>query len=126
VAADPIAAYFAAVNEERYEDVASLFAPTGVLIAPGVNELAPTDIPAYLAAALKPYPKHEDTPTRVIRAGRTITVEITFTGELANGAPFTFDALDVFDLDADDRIVKLTTWYDSHLVRKKLAAARER
>ena len=123
--ADPIAAYFAAVNEERYEDVAALFVPGGVLIAPGAGTLLPPDIPAYLAAALKPYPEHLDTPTRVIRADRTITVEITFTGKLANGAPLTFDALDVFDLDEHDRIVKLTTWYDSHLVRKRLAAARE-
>ena len=123
--ADPIDAYFAAVNEERFDDVAALFAPGGVLVAPGVDPLAPEGIPAYLAAALKPYPQHLDTPTRVIRADRTVVVEITFTGELYNGAPLTFDALDVFDLDEQDRIVKLTTWYDSRLVRKRLAAARE-
>ncbi len=36
-----------------------------------------------------------------------------------------FDAIDVFDLDDDGRIVKLSSWYDSHAVRKALRAALE-
>ena len=36
----------------------------------------------------------------------------------------TFQAVDVFDLDAEGRIAKLVTWYDSHLVRSRLIAAR--
>ena len=54
-----------------------------------------------------------------------MTVEIHFTGRLENGAPIEFDAIDVFDLDDDGRIVKLTSWYDSHAVRKTLRAALE-
>ena len=34
-----------------------------------------------------------------------------------------FQALDVFDLDAEGQITKLVTWYDSHLVRGRLIAA---
>ena len=34
----------------------------------------------------------------------------------------TFDALDVFDFDADGRITRLRTWFDSHELRKKLRA----
>ena len=54
-----------------------------------------------------------------------MTVEIHFTGRLENGAPIEFDAVDVFDLDDEGRIVKLTSWYDSHAVRKTLRAALE-
>ncbi|HET6507007.1 MAG TPA: nuclear transport factor 2 family protein [Baekduia sp.] len=121
-----IAAYFDGINEERYGDVAALFAPDGRLLAPGTAPRVGGDaIATYFAAALKPYPVHHDGPTRAIHAGRTVTVEITFTGALASGAPLTFDAVDVFDLDADGRIVKLSSWYDSHDVRKRLRAARE-
>jgi hypothetical protein len=121
-----IAAYFAGINEERYHDVAALFAPGGRLLAPGTEPRVGAEaIAAYFAAALKPYPEHHDGPTREIYAGSTVTVEITFTGALASGAPLTFDAVDVFDLDADGKIVQLSSWYDSHEVRKRLRAARE-
>lgn len=123
---ETIAAYFAGINEERYGDVAALFSPDGQLLAPGTEPRVGAEaIAAYFAAALKPYPVHHDGPTRAIHAGSTVTVEITFTGELASGAPLTFDAVDVFDLDAEGRIVKLSSWYDSHDVRQRLRAARE-
>jgi len=119
-----IEAYFDGINAERYDDVGALFAPEGVLIAPGVSpRVGPAEVASYFRAALAPYPKHYDDPTRVINAGSTVTVEIHFTGELSNGAPMEFDAVDVFDLDGDGRIVKLSSWYDSHAVRKTLRAA---
>jgi hypothetical protein len=59
-----------------------------------------------------------------VLAGDTAMVEITFTGALASGAPLTFEACDVFDFDGDGRIARLVTWYDSHLVRSRLATAR--
>jgi len=125
--ADPRAvlrAYFDGINDERYGDVAALFEPGGVLVAPGVpTRRGPAEIAAYFAAALKPYPVHRDDPTRLVMADGTATVEITFTGALASGAPMTFDAVDVFDFGADGRITRLVTWYDSHLVRGRLAAA---
>jgi ketosteroid isomerase-like protein len=117
-------AYFDGINEERYADVGALFAPDGVLLAPGLPpRRGREEIAGYFAAALAPYPVHRDEPTRTVLADRTATVEITFTGALASGAPMTFDAVDVFDFDGEGRIARLTTWYDSHLVRGRLAAA---
>lgn len=117
-------AYFDGINAERYDDVGRLFAADGVLIAPGIRPLrGPQEIARYFAKALAPYPVHHDGPTRHVVAGNTVTTEIAFTGALASGAPIAFDAVDVFDLDGEGRIVKLTTWYDSHLVRSRLAAA---
>jgi hypothetical protein len=120
-----IDAYFAGINEERYRDVAALFASDGQLVAPGTAPRVGADaIAAYFEAALAPYPVHHDGATRQIFAGSTVTVEITFTGELASGAPLAFDAVDVFDLDEQARIVRLTSWYDSHAVRAALREAR--
>jgi ketosteroid isomerase-like protein len=121
---ETIDAYFAGINEERYGDVAALFAPDGRLLAPGTApRVGPEAIAAYFAAALAPYPVHLDTPTRRLPSGSSVTVEITFTGELASGAPLTFDAVDVFDLDDEGRITRLTSWYDSHRVRSDLRKA---
>jgi hypothetical protein len=120
-------AYFDGINGERYEDVAGLFAPDGVLCAPGVRpRRGPEEIAAYFGMVLSRYPVHHDQPTRTMIAGRTATVEIAFTGKLASGAPMTFEALDVFDLDPEGRITKLVTWYDSHLVRARLTDAEAR
>jgi ketosteroid isomerase-like protein len=115
-----IDAYFAGVNEERYDDVAALFAPTGVLMAPGTRPRTGDEIAPYFAAALAPYPEHFDDPRRVVLAGDTATVEIHFSGRHAGGGTMEFDAVDVFDFDQEGRIVKLTSWYDSHLVRRRL------
>jgi hypothetical protein len=95
-----------------------------VLVAPGVKpRTGPEQIAAYFDMVLARYPVHHDQPTRTLIDGTTATVEIDFTGELANGAPLTFEAVDVFDLDADGRITKLITFYDSHLVRARLTDA---
>ena len=119
-------AYFEGINEERYDDVGALFGSDGVLMAPGTApRRGAAEIASYFRAALKHYPKHYDDPVRIIEAGSVVTVEIHFTGELANGAPMEFDAVDVFDLDPDGRIVKMSSWYDSHAVRKTLRAALE-
>jgi ketosteroid isomerase-like protein len=115
-------AYFSAVNEDRHADVAKLFAPDATLTAPGIGPLAPHEIAAYLAAALSGYPEHHDEPTRIIEAGTTATVEITFAGTTADGKPVTFDALDVFDFDEAGQITRLRTWFDSHELRKQLRA----
>jgi hypothetical protein len=117
-------AYFDGVNEDRFEEVAALFAPDAQLIAPGVRpRTGPQEIAPYFARALQAYPTHHDEPTRTVHADGTTTVEIHFTGELANGAPLEFDAVDVFDFDADRKIARLLTVYDSHLVRTRLAEA---
>ena len=121
-----VTAYFEGINDERYDDVGALFAPDGVLIAPGIEpKVGPEAVASYFRAALRLYPEHYDDPTRIIEAGSTVTVEIHFTGRLENGSPMEFDAIDVCDLDDEGRIVKLTSWYDSHAVRKTLRAALE-
>jgi len=121
-----VRAYFDGINAERYDDVGRLFAPGGTLVAPGTAARSgPQEIADYLRAALGPYPEHFDDPTRVIVAGRTVTVEIHYAGVLESGDRMEFDAVDIFDLDDDARIVRLSSWYDSHAVRQKLRAARE-
>jgi ketosteroid isomerase-like protein len=120
-------AYFEGVNEERYDDVAALFAAAGEVRAPGIDPTSGREtIANYFRAALAPYPQHRDEPTRTILGAdrATATVEISFKGSLASGEELRFEAVDVFDFDADGRIVLLTSWYDSHTVRAWLRAAR--
>jgi ketosteroid isomerase-like protein len=117
-------AYFDGINEERYDDVGRLFADDAVLMAPGVPpRRGPEEIAAYFGRALARYPEHYDDPTRLVIADRTVTVEISYRGALANGTPITFEAVDVFDFDEHGKIKRLTTWYDSFLVRSRLADA---
>jgi ketosteroid isomerase-like protein len=120
-----LSAYFDGINSERYNEVAALFAPETELRAPGTAPLrGRAEVEGYYRAALGPYPRHRDEPTRTLVSGRTATVEIRFTGELASGAPIEFDAVDVFDFDHQGQIVRLTSWYDSHDVRSRLRRAR--
>lgn len=118
-------AYFDRLNEERYDEVAALFADHAELIAPGTTPRRGEDLEAYFRAALRPYPEHRDQPTRVILADSTATVEITFTGALESGEPMEFDAIDVFDFDGEGKITRLSSWYDSHSVRARLKELRE-
>jgi ketosteroid isomerase-like protein len=120
-------AYFGGINEERYDDVAALFAAAGELRAPGIDPVNGGEaIASYFRAALAPYPRHRDEPTRTILAedGKTATVEISFKGLTAEGDELRFEAVDVFDFDAEGRIVLLTSWYDSHAVRSWLRTVR--
>jgi hypothetical protein len=117
-------AYFDGINDERYGDVAALFADDGVLVAPGVKPRhGRKAIESYFGLVLARYPVHHDQATRTLVDGLTATVEIAFTGELESGAPIEFEAVDVFDLDAGGKITRLVTWYDSHLVRGRLTDA---
>lgn len=117
-----IDAYFAAVNDERFADVAALFTPEATITAPGAGTVEQPGIATYLARALSGYPTHHDEATRVLHAERAATVEIAFTGALADGQEIAFHALDVFDFDDDGRITKLTTWFDSYMLFKQLRA----
>lgn len=120
-----LGAYFDGMNSERYDKVAELFAADAQLKAPGtdwVQGLAAVE--GYYRAALRPYPKHRDEPTRTIIADDVATVEIHFAGTLASGISLEFDAVDVFDFDERGKITRLTSWYDSHAVRAALRAAR--
>jgi len=117
-------AYFDGINNERYEDVAALFAPDASLFAPGFPvQRGRAEIGAYFPRVLAPYPKHHDQPTRFTITDDTAVVHIHFEGALASGEPLTFDAVDVFDFAADGSIAELSTWYDSHAVLGRLTAA---
>jgi uncharacterized protein (TIGR02246 family) len=114
-------AYFDAVNAERYDDVAALFAQDGVLMAPAMRPRhGRAAIAAYFPKVLARYPEHFDDATRYLVEGRSAAVEIDFTGRLDTGEPIAFQAVDVFDLDTQGQIARLTTWYDSHTLRKRL------
>jgi uncharacterized protein (TIGR00369 family) len=122
---DAVTEYFACVNEERFDDLLALFTPDAQLQAPGVPLLRGLEeIRDYYERAFRPYPVHRDEPMRIVRAGPTATVDIRFTGTIANGAELQFDAVDVFDLAPDGRIARCTSWYDSHRVREMLSAAK--
>jgi len=122
-----VQAYFDAINGEDYAAIDRLFTADAELVAPGTRPLrGPAEIASYLRAALTPYPDHLDEPTRIIEAGSTVVVEIRFAGALASGARVAFDAVDVFDVQSDGRIARLSSWYDSHAVREQLRTARLR
>ena len=118
-------AYFDGLNAERYDEVVALFADGAELIAPGTPARSGAELGEYFRSALRPYPEHRDEPTRVILADSTATVEITFTGALASGERMEFDAVDVFDFDDAGKIVRLSSWYDSHAVRRRLREIRD-
>ena len=116
-----IGAYFDAINSERYDDVAALFAENGTLIAPGTKLRQGREaIAAFFPKVLARYPEHHDDATRVLVDGRAAAVEIDFTGKLDTGEPISFQAIDIFDLDEQGKIAKLSTWYDSHPLRRQL------
>jgi uncharacterized protein (TIGR02246 family) len=118
-----LAAYFDGINSERYEDVAALFAEDGVLSAPGMRpRRGREEIAAYFPKVLARYPEHFDDATRILVDGRAAAVEIDFTGKLDTGEPIRFQAIDIFDLDAQGRIARLSTWYDSHSLRRQLGS----
>ncbi|HVV14643.1 VOC family protein [Amycolatopsis sp.] len=93
--------YFEALNSERHSVVGG---PAAL---------------AYFPALLANYAAHEDRVTRWIESAAAVTTEIDFTGRLRDGRPVAFSALDVFDL-RDGVIAKVTTWYDTHDLRRQL------
>jgi ketosteroid isomerase-like protein len=118
-------AYFGGLDREDWAGLAALFAPDAELVAPGAHRHGAAAVARYFRDALAPYPDHRDQPGRRLIAGSTATVEIHFSGRTASGAAIEFDAVDVFDL-RDGRIARLTSWYDSHEVRRALLATRAR
>jgi ketosteroid isomerase-like protein len=118
-------AYFGGLDGEDWASLAALFADDAELVAPGAHRRGAAAVAQYFRDALAPYPDHHDRPGRRFVAGSTATVEIHFSGRMANGAAIEFDAVDVFELH-DGRITRLTSWYDSHEVRRSLLAGRAR
>lgn len=118
-------AYFAGLDGEDWAGLEALFADDASLVAPGASRCGAEAVVRYFRDALAPYPDHHDRPGRRLIAASSATVEIRFSGRMATGAAVEFDAIDVFDLrEHDGRIARLTSWYDSHEVRRSLLAGR--
>lgn len=115
-----VEAYFAAINSDAFDDLAAVFAPDVEIHTVGARPVLGRDAAlAHFPKVLAGYVKHDDQVTRWIEAPDAIVCGIHFEGELDDGRAVVFEALDVFDL-ADGRITKVTTWYDTRLVRKQV------
>ncbi len=113
-----VEAYFAAINADRFADLGPLWHPEGELHAVGAPPRVGRDaVVAHFPAVLGSYAKHHDQVTRWIEAGDTLVTEIRFSGELVDGRPVEFEAVDVFDL-LDGVIVRLGSWYDTRAVAR--------
>ncbi len=116
-----VRAYFDAVNARDYEALAALFADDAELRPVGSRaRRGREDVAAYYPPLLAGFAESHDEPTRISVAGQVVTAEITFTGRTADGAPVTFDAVDVIDVDDDGRIARLSLWYDTRAVAKQV------
>lgn len=115
-----VEAYFAAINSDRFGDLAAVFAEDVEIVTTGAPPVHGRDAAlAHFPRVLAGYGEHHDEVTRWIEAGDTVVCEIAFRGTLADGRPVTFDALDVFDT-AGDRITRVGTWFDTRAVARRV------
>lgn len=122
-----VRAYFAAVNADRFDELRTVFAPDVVMeMAGAARREGVDDAIAYYSRALTELPVHDDEAVNVMASddGRRIAVEILFTGTTAAGHPVVFEAVDLFDLDADGRIARLRSFYDTNRVAAALRPTR--
>jgi hypothetical protein len=105
------------------QSVAALFAADGVLLGPACLRSADRLRSRRISKRREPYPVQHDEPVMFLHANGACTAEIVFTGALVSGATATFEAVAVFDFHDDGCIVRMTSWFDLHLVRRRLAAA---
>lgn len=115
--------YFRCLDTEDWSRMADLWTADAELLAVGARpRKGRDDVIGYFAKLFDPWSEHEDRPTRVVvaEAEQTVLAEVTFSGTPPGGGPVSFDAVDVFDF-RDDRIRKLSNWYDVALARKALA-----
>lgn len=119
-----VGAYFDAVNRRDFEDLAALFAEDATFSPVGSpRRRGRDDIAAYYPILLAGFTNGTDTPTRISVAGRVVTVEIHFEGRTIQGADIAFDAVDLFDIDADGLIARLSLWYDTRDVARQVRDA---
>ena len=117
-----VEAYFAAINADRFAELAAVFAPSVEIHTVGAppvlgREAALAHFPAVLAG----YESHVDEVTRWILAPDAIVCEIAFFGRLRDGRAVAFDALDVFDAGPSG-ITRVGTWYDTRAVARQVRA----
>ena len=100
--------YFDAINSEDWDKLASLWTEDAELnVVAARPRKGRDDVLTYYPRALAPFPKHYDDPYRISVAGDVVTVEIEFTGEMADGRPVHFFAVDVFDM-RDGKLWKMS------------------
>lgn len=117
-APDTVDAYFRCLNTEDWASMATMWTDDALLRPVGARpRRGPDEIVAFYSTLFDPWAEHLDTPTRIIRAGDVVTVEVTFTGRSRSGTEVSFDAVDLFDL-RDGRIAGLSTWYDLVAARR--------
>lgn len=115
-----VQAYFAAINADRFGDLAEVFTADVEIVTAGSEPVRGRDAAlAHFPRVLAGYTEHTDTVTRWIEAGETVVCEIAFTGTLGDGRPVAFDAVDVFDL-RDGRIARIGTWFDTRAVARQV------
>ncbi len=115
--------YFACVNAEDWSSMRAIWHEDAELRAVGARPRhGVEEVIGYFSRLFDPWREHRDEPVRVIPAGDTVTVEVRFEGATRDGRAVGFDAVDVFDLQ-DDRIRRLSNWYDVAYARKMLAPA---
>lgn len=111
--------YFDAVNTDRFAALREVFAADVVMHMAGASERSGIDAAlAYYPRALAPLPVHDDEPVGVVVSdnGRHVTVDIAFVGETTDGRAVVFSAVDWFELDDADRVVRLRSFYDTAYV----------
>jgi len=105
--------YFAALNAEDWELMASVLHPELDLIPSGSRPRIGSDKAiAMFQKIFERFPVHQDNPTRFLEAGNTVVVEISFAGATQDGQEVAFDAVDIFDVE-DGRIYRLSQWFDT-------------
>ncbi|WP_214405259.1 nuclear transport factor 2 family protein [Pseudonocardia lacus] len=119
---DLVEAYFAAINSDRFADLAAVFAPdVEIHTAGGPPVVGREAALAHFPAVLAGYAAHHDEVTRWILAPDVVVCEIAFSGRLRDGRLVVFDALDVFDA-AGAGITRIGTWYDTRAVARQVRA----
>jgi ketosteroid isomerase-like protein len=113
--------YFVCLDTEDWDTMRTLWHDDAELSAVGTRPRAGADaIVDYFSRIFAPWKHHTDAPTRFIRSGETIVVEVTFSGTTRDGREVSFAAVDVFDLH-DGLIARLSNWYDIALARRMLS-----
>ena len=113
--------YFDAINTEDWDKLASLWVDDAELnVVAARPRRGKADVLGYYPKALAPFPKHYDDPYRISVDGDVVTVEIEFTGEMADGRPVQFLAVDVFDM-REGRLWKMSSWFNIEDVRRQTA-----
>ena len=104
--------YFAALNAEDWELMASVLHPELDLIPSASQPRIGSDKAiAMFQKIFERFPVHQDNPTRFLESGNTVVVEISFSGATADGTEVSFDAVDIFDVE-DGQIYRLSQWFD--------------